>query len=86
MADKSPNIQDVFLNTLRKKHVAVTVFLSSGVKLQGNVTAFDNFSILLRRGQQLQLVYKHAVATIVPSADIVLNEEDGAAAASAIQN
>ena len=75
-AEKSPNIQDVFLNTVRKKHVAVTVFLSSGVKLQGNVTAFDNFSIMLRRGTQLQLVYKHAVATIVPSGDIVLGEEE----------
>lgn len=82
-AEKSPNIQDVFLNTLRKKHVAVTVFLSSGVKLQGNVTAFDNFSVLLRRGSQLQLVYKHSIATIVPSADIVLGVEEEAATTQA---
>ena len=75
-SEKSPNIQDVFLNTLRKKRVSVTVFLTNGVKLQGNITAFDNFSILLRRGTQLQLVYKHTVATIVPSGDIVLNEEE----------
>lgn len=80
--DKSPNIQDVFLNTVRKKHISVTIFLASGVKLQGNVTAFDNFSILLRRGSQLQLVYKHAIATIVPAGDIVLEHEEGVAAAA----
>ena len=75
-ADKSPNIQDIFLNTLRKKRVAVTIFLANGVKLQGNITAFDNFSILLRRGPQLQLVYKHTVATIVPAGDVNLIEEE----------
>lgn len=80
--EKSANIQDVFLNTVRKKRISVTIFLSSGVKLQGNVTAFDNFSILLRRSSQLQLVYKHAIATIVPVSDIVLGEEDGVAAAT----
>lgn len=76
-SEKSQNIQDVFLNTVRKKRVSVTVFLSSGVKLQGNITAFDNFSILLRRGSQVQLVYKHTIATIVPAGDVVLGEEDG---------
>ena len=80
--EKSANIQDVFLNTLRKKHISVTIFLASGVKLQGNITAFDNFSILLRRGTQLQLVYKHTIATIDPAGDIVLEQEDGVAAAS----
>lgn len=76
-SEKSQNIQDVFLNTLRKKRISVTVFLSNGVKLQGNITAFDNFSILLRRGPQVQLVYKHTIATIVPSGAVVLHEEDG---------
>lgn len=80
--EKSQNIQDVFLNTLRKKRIPVTVFLANGVKLQGNITAFDNFSILLRRGAQLQLVYKHTIATIVPSGDVVLHEEDGVAGAT----
>jgi len=83
-AEKSQNIQDVFLNTLRKKRIPVTVFLSNGVKLQGNITAFDNFSILLRRGPQLQLVYKHTVATIVPSGEVVLHEEDSLEAAHAV--
>jgi host factor-I protein len=80
-ADKSPNIQDVFLNAVRKKKIPVTIFLSNGVKLLGNITAFDNFSILLRRGPQVQLVYKHTIATVVPSAEIKLNEEDGVDAA-----
>lgn len=81
--EKSGNVQDVFLNTIRKKHVAVTIFLASGVKLQGNITAFDNFSILLRRGNQLQLVYKHTIATIVPASEITLNEEGKENASSA---
>lgn len=74
--EKSQNIQDVFLNTLRKKKIPVTVFLSNGVKLQGNITGFDNFSVLLRRGPQVQLVYKHTIATVVPSAPVTLHEED----------
>ncbi|MEI7670190.1 MAG: RNA chaperone Hfq [Pseudomonadota bacterium] len=73
--DKSQNVQDVFLNALRKKKMPVTVFLSNGVKLQGNITGFDNFSMVLRRASQVQLVYKHAIATIVPSANISLFEE-----------
>lgn len=70
--DKSQNVQDVFLNTVRKKKMPVTVFLTSGVKLQGNVSGFDNFSLVLRRGPQVQLVYKHAIATVVPSGNISL--------------
>ena len=76
-AEKSQNIQDVFLNTLRKKKVPVTIFLSNGVKLQGNITGFDNFSMLLRRGPQVQLVYKHTIATVVPSMPVTLHEEEG---------
>lgn len=75
--DKSQNIQDIFLNSLRKKRVPVTVFLSSGVKLQGNITGFDNFCIVLRRGPQVQLVYKHTIATVVPSVPFSLQEEEG---------
>jgi host factor-I protein len=77
MAEKPQNVQDVFLNTCRKKRVPVTVFLSNGVKLQGNITGFDNFSVLLRRGPQVQLVYKHTIATVVPSTNITLHEEEG---------
>ncbi len=65
--DKNQNVQDVFLNTLRKTKNPVTVFLVNGVKLQGIVTWFDNFSILLRRDNMSQLVYKHAISTIMPT-------------------
>jgi host factor-I protein len=78
MAEKTQNIQDVFLNTLRKKKMPVTIFLANGVKLQGNISGFDNFCIVLRRGPQVQLVYKHAVATVVPSGPLSLYEGDGA--------
>ena len=63
---KQPSLQDAFLNLLRKNKTPVTMFLVKGVKLQGIVTWFDNFSILLRRDGQSQLVYKHAVSTIMP--------------------
>jgi host factor-I protein len=67
---KSANLQDVFLNHLRREKMPVTMFLVKGVKLQGIVTWFDNFSILLRRDGQSQLVYKHAISTIMPSQPI----------------
>jgi host factor-I protein len=69
-AAKGQNLQDQFLNLLRKNKTPVTMFLVKGVKLQGIVTWFDNFSILLRRDGQSQLVYKHAISTIMPSAPI----------------
>jgi len=67
---RQANLQDAFLNLLRKNKVPVTMFLVKGVKLQGIVTWFDNFSILLRRDGQSQLVYKHAVSTIMPGQPI----------------
>lgn len=67
MTDRSNNLQDLFLNSLRKSKTPVTMFLVKGVKLQGIVTWFDNFSVLLRRDGQSQLVYKHAISTIMPS-------------------
>lgn len=76
--EKPQNIQDVFLNTLRKKKIPVTIFLSNGVKLQGNITGFDNFSVLLRRGPQVQLVYKHTIATVVPSTAVSFYDEEDA--------
>ena len=71
MADKQ-NVQDVFLNSARKSKVPVTVFLVNGVKLQGVITWFDNFSLLLRRESHAQLVYKHAISTIMPSGPMQL--------------
>ena len=67
MADKVNNLQDIFLNTLRKGKVPVTMFLVKGVKLQGIITWFDNFSVLLRRDGQSQLIYKHAISTVMPA-------------------
>jgi len=70
--EKKQNIQDVFLNHLRKTKMSLTMFLVNGIKLQGIVTGFDNFSVLLRREGQVQLVYKHAISTILPVAPIKL--------------
>ncbi len=70
--EKSQNVQDVFLNHVRKSKTPVTVFLVNGVKLQGIITWFDNFSVLLRRDGHTQLVYKHAISTVMPGAPIQL--------------
>lgn len=70
MADKQTSLQDLFLNALRRGKTPVTMFLVKGVKLQGIVTWFDNFSILLRRDGQSQLIYKHAISTIMPAGQI----------------
>ncbi|MEQ8321673.1 MAG: RNA chaperone Hfq [Rhodospirillales bacterium] len=75
-ADKPQNVQDVFLNYIRKHKTPVTVFLVNGVKLQGIVTWFDNFSVLLRRDGHTQLVYKHAISTIMPSTPVQLFEPE----------
>ena len=64
--EKQKNLQDVFLNQMRKQHEPVTVFLMNGVKLQGIITWFDNYSMLLKRDGHIQLVYKHAISTIMP--------------------
>jgi host factor-I protein len=76
---KGQNLQDQFLNLLRKNKTPVTMFLVKGVKLQGIVTWFDNFSILLRRDGQSQLVYKHAISTIMPSQPVDPKLFNGAA-------
>ena len=72
--EKSQNVQDVFLNNIRKNKMPVTIFLVNGVKLQGIVTWFDNFSVLLRRDAHSQLVYKHAISTIMPAGPLQLFE------------
>ena len=72
MASDRQNLQDAFLNQVRKEKNSVTVFLINGVKLQGVITWFDNFCILLRRDGQSQLVYKHAISTIMPSQNVSL--------------
>ena len=72
MASDRQNLQDAFLNQVRKTKIPVIVFLINGVKLQDAITWFDNFCILLRRDGQSQLVYKHAVSTIMPTQNISL--------------
>jgi host factor-I protein len=74
MADKVNNLQDMFLNGLRRSKTPVTMFLVKGVKLQGIITWFDNFSVLLRRDGQAQLIYKHAISTIMPSQPLDLRD------------
>ena len=79
-AEKKQNLQDTFLNSVRKSKTPLTIFLVNGVKLQGVVTWFDNFCVLLRRDGQSQLVYKHAISTVMPSQPVQLYEpstEDG---------
>src|SRR2546423_9059366 len=73
-AEKNQNVQDVFLNHVRKNKTPVTVFLVNGVKLQGIITWFDNFCVLLRRDAHSQLVYKHAISTVMPGQPIQLFE------------
>jgi host factor-I protein len=77
--EKAQNLQDTFLNHVRKSKTSVTIFLVNGVKLQGFVTWFDNFCVLLRRDGHSQLVYKHAISTIMPASPITMFEavEDG---------
>lgn len=80
MAEKNQNVQDVLLNALRKNKTPVTIYLANGVKLQGTITGFDNFSVVLRRGPQMQLIYKHAMATVVPAEPVRLFEPEGGVA------
>jgi host factor-I protein len=67
MADKALSLQDQFLNSVRRSKTPVTIFLMKGVKLQGIITWFDAFSMLLRRDGGAQLLYKHAISTIMPA-------------------
>jgi host factor-I protein len=78
--EKQQNLQDTFLNHLRKVKLPVTVFLVNGVKLQGIITWFDNFSLLLRRDGVSQLVYKHAISTIMPGGPISLFDDESSSA------
>jgi host factor-I protein len=80
-AEKTQNLQDTFLNHVRKNKTPLTIFLINGVKLQGIVSWFDNFCVLLRRDGHSQLVYKHAISTIMPGGPVNLNEQEPEAAA-----
>ncbi|MFN0263658.1 RNA chaperone Hfq [Tepidamorphus sp. 3E244] len=73
-AEKPQNLQDTFLNAVRKTKTPLTIFLVNGVKLQGVVTWFDQFCVLLRRDGHSQLVYKHAISTVMPNQPVQLFE------------
>ncbi len=83
MGEKFQSVQDVFLNKIRKEKMSVTVFLVNGVKLQGVVTWFDNFSLLLKRETHIQLVYKHAISTIMPGGPLSLYDDEDEASEGA---
>ena len=74
--EKKQNLQDTFLNSVRKSKTPLTIFLVNGVKLQGVVSWFDNFCVLLRLDGQSQLVYKHAISTIMPAQPVQLYEPE----------
>ena len=73
MNNKGQLLQDPFLNALRKEHVPVSIYLVNGIKLQGQVESFDQYVVLLRNASVTQMVYKHAISTIVPSRSVSLN-------------
>ena len=80
MSDRSQNLQDQFLNAVRKQKISLTIFLVNGVKLTGVVTSFDNFCVLLRRDGHAQLVYKHAISTIMPGSPVQMFDAESAGA------
>lgn len=71
---KGQNLQDNFLNALRKEHTPVSIFLVNGIKLQGKVDSFDQYVVMLKNTSS-QMVYKHAISTIVPSKAVKLNHD-----------
>lgn len=72
---KSQNLQDTFLNALRKDHTPVSIFLVNGIKLQGRVDSFDQYVVMLKNTVS-QMVYKHAISTIVPGRVVRINQEN----------
>ena len=80
-SDRPQALQDTFLDHVRQHKVPVTVFLVSGIRLQGYVTRFDSYSVLLGRDRQAQLIYKHAISTIMPGEPVQIGQSDEPAAA-----
>ncbi|HTV51384.1 MAG TPA: RNA chaperone Hfq [Steroidobacteraceae bacterium] len=78
---KGQSLQDPFLNALRKERVPVSIYLVNGIKLQGQIDSFDQFVVLLKNSVS-QMVYKHAISTVVPSRNVRLQTEEGGAPAT----
>ena len=74
MSEKWQQLQDPFLNTLRKEHVQVAIYLVNGIKLQGQIESFDQYVILLKN-TITQMVYKHAISTIVPARTVSISND-----------
>ncbi|MBT3812444.1 MAG: RNA chaperone Hfq [Gammaproteobacteria bacterium] len=75
MPPKSQNLQDTFLNSLRKEHTPVAIFLVNGIKLQGRIDSFDQYVVMLKNNM-VQMVYKHAISTIVPGKPVTIVSND----------
>src|SRR3954463_5772586 len=76
MMARGQSLQDPFLNTLRKERVPVSIYLVNGIKLQGQIDSFDQFVVLLKNSVS-QMVYKHAISTVVPARNVRITNEDG---------
>lgn len=74
MSEKGQQLQDPFLNTLRKEHVQVAIYLVNGIKLQGHIESFDQYVVLLKN-TVTQMVYKHAISTIVPARTVSISQD-----------
>lgn len=72
---KGQSLQDPFLNALRRERVPVSIFLVNGIKLQGQIESFDNFVVLLKNSVS-QMIYKHAISTIVPARNVRFGEDE----------
>jgi host factor-I protein len=81
---KGQSLQDPFLNALRKEHVPVSIYLVNGIKLQGQIDSFDQFVVLLKNTVS-QMVYKHAISTVVPARAVRLTVEEGSVAEPAAE-
>ena len=76
MSNKGQLLQDPFLNTLRREHIPVSIYLVNGIKLQGQVESFDQYVVLLKN-TVTQMVYKHAISTVVPARPVTIPQENG---------
>lgn len=76
MGKQLNNLQDIFLNSSRKNRIEITIFLMNGVPIKGKVLSFDNFTILIEVDKKQNLIYKHAISTMVPSKAVSFREEE----------
>ncbi len=74
MPEKNRSLQDHYLNSLRKNKIPVVIYLTNGARLKGVIKGFDNFVVLIKQGKQ-QLIYKHAISTIIPEKDVDMREQ-----------